>query len=209
MKLQISFDLTNLDEALAIAQQVDPFADILEIGTILLYKEGIRALDAFRSAFPNKQLFVDAKLADRAEEVMSLCCQGGANIISVLAGTSNATITKATQIARERGCQIALDLIDANSMSQSSRDAEGLGVHTVLFHRAHEEASAETLIEEWATVRGNTKLPIFVSGRIKRSNITSLLKLKPQGFIIGRAITQAQNPAQEAEYFYTLIREGQ
>ena len=61
MKLQISFDLTDLDKALDIAAQVAPYVSILEVGSLLLYKYGIQAVERFRKAFPNKTILVDAK----------------------------------------------------------------------------------------------------------------------------------------------------
>ena len=36
MKLQISFDLTDLDNAITIAKEVSPYADALEVGSLLL-----------------------------------------------------------------------------------------------------------------------------------------------------------------------------
>lgn len=205
MKLHISFDLTNLADALAIAKTVAPFGDILEVGTLLLYSEGVKAVSAFKKEFPDKKIFVDTKISDRAEEVVSLFCKSGADIISVLAGTSNETITAATQAAHQCNVKIALDLIDAYSMGQSARDAETLDVDQILFHRSHEDGHVSAILDEWDNVRGNSKLPIYASGRIQRGNIEKLLPLKPQGVIIGRAIVNAKDPAAEAQFFYELL----
>ena len=38
MKLQISFDIADLQEALTKAKQVAPLCDILEVGTILIHR---------------------------------------------------------------------------------------------------------------------------------------------------------------------------
>ena len=64
MKLQISFDFTDLNRALEIAAQIHDYADILEIGTLLVYANGITAVEQFRKAFPEKVLLTDTKIID-------------------------------------------------------------------------------------------------------------------------------------------------
>ena len=48
MKLHIAFDLFDLKECLAIAKQVEPYADRFEIGSPLLYAHGVEAIKAFK-----------------------------------------------------------------------------------------------------------------------------------------------------------------
>ena len=56
-------------------------------------------------------------------------------------------------------------------------------------------------------VRGNSQLPIFVTGRINRDTLETVFSLQPDGIIISRPITDADNPAEEAQYFYEKINE--
>ena len=60
--LQAAFDGLTLDEALRAAEAAAPYADILEIGTPLIVLEGMRAVRAFRRAFPDKTLLADIKV---------------------------------------------------------------------------------------------------------------------------------------------------
>jgi 3-keto-L-gulonate-6-phosphate decarboxylase len=53
-------------------------------------------------------------------------------------------------------------------------------------------------------IQGNTQLPIFVSNHIKRETVEKILSVKPNGIVIGRSITSASNPAQEAAFFKAL-----
>jgi len=46
-------------------------------------------------------------------------------------------------------------------------------------------------------IRGNTNLPIFIAGKIKRTNVSDVLKVKPNGIIIGTSIVGAENPQDE------------
>jgi len=205
MKLQITYDFIDLEEALNVAKNTAPYADILEIGTILLYKEGIKAVEVFRKQFPQKEIFVDAQISDKAEEIVTLFTKAGASIISVLAGTKNKTIYKAAQTAHEKGAKIALDLMDAYSMGQSSLDAKKLGVDYILFNRSHDVEAETSIVEQWESAKDNTNLPIFISGKITRSNIETILNLKPYGVVIGTAITKSNDPEKEAEWFKSLL----
>jgi 3-hexulose-6-phosphate synthase len=69
MKLQISFDLPSLDQAVAIAHTVELYCDLFEIGSLTLYTFGAKAINTFRKEFPSKTLVADAKIIDRSDEI--------------------------------------------------------------------------------------------------------------------------------------------
>ena len=206
MKLQISFELTNIDEAIAIAKDVADFADIVEVGSLLLLSQGVKAVEAFRTEFPDKILLADVKLCDRATDMINLCVDAGANFVTVLAGTDNRTILRASDTAHKRGAKISLDLVDAYSMGQSARDAKSLGADMVLFHRSHDGDDVTKLTEEWQVTRGNTQVPVFISGNITREKIEQVVTLGPDGVVVGSAIVSADKPAQEAAFFKERIK---
>ena len=70
MKLQISFDLIDLDQAIAIGSRVAQYADIIEVGTILIYHHGTDAVKRFKELFPDKIILADTKIVDRGKEVV-------------------------------------------------------------------------------------------------------------------------------------------
>lgn len=205
MKLQISYDLPSLQQALEIAKITASYADILEIGTSLLFANGIESIKAFCNQFPDKPIMVDAKVIIHSHITIPLFISAGAQYISVLAGATNASIKHATTLAHASGAKIVLDLLDSVSPGQSAVDAKILEVDTILFHRNYEAKSKEDVSELWQEVRENTSLPIFIEGGIDRSNIDSVLNLKPQGVIIGYGIIKADNPVTEAAYFKELL----
>lgn len=204
MKLIISYDFTNLSQAIEIAKKTAPAADIIEIGLPLLLAEGVTAISTFRKEFPTKPILADAKLVDRVSDVVPLLCKAGASIITVLYGTSNKVIQKATNIAHEQGAKIILDLIDTETMGQAARDAEELHVDYLLFHFPHEETSTANHLDRWDSVRGNTKLPIFISGRITEEQAKEIYKLKPSGIFVSEAITKSTDPIGTANRFKAI-----
>lgn len=102
MKLQIAFDLTDLEKALHSAAQVQEHADILEIGSLLIYRYGVHAIKRFREEFPDKSLLADLKIADRSNEAVLLCIEAGADWVTVMAGTGRNVIHTACTTAHER-----------------------------------------------------------------------------------------------------------
>jgi 3-hexulose-6-phosphate synthase len=205
MKLQISFDLPDLDKGLAIARDIADYAHIIEVGTILIHKYGVKAIEAFRQALPAKTILADTKIADRGAEAAALFAQTGVDWITVMAGTSNDVIHSTCNAAHKHNLKVMLDLIDGCSLGQSALEAKNLGVNALFFHQPHDEPESPVFLDRWDMVRGNTSLPIFVSAKIKRSNISKVLSIKPDGLVIGKGIIEAESPREEAQFFYELI----
>lgn len=205
MKLQISFDITDLDKALSIATTVAPYIDILEIGTLLIYQHGVTAIKKFKETFPNKAILADAKIADRGKEAVSLFAHAGADWITVMAGTSKNVVHSACTTAQSYGVKIMLDLLDASSAGQSALEAKTLGAHAILFHQPSDDKESLLFLDKWEMIKGNTTLPIFVSAKIKRETINEVMQVRPDGIIIGKSVIESDNPAQEVQFFRELI----
>jgi 3-hexulose-6-phosphate synthase len=205
MKLQVSFDMANLEKALEIATKIEQYVDIFELGSPLIYKNGLQAIKKFKNKFPTKNIFADVKMVDRVEKIIHVFAEEGADYISILAGTSNHTIQNASKVAHQADMKIALDLVDAYSMGQSAMDAQALDIDVIIFHGPYDSTEITDLLEEWQNVIGNTNLPVFVGGKINKDNIKKIITLKPQGIIIGEAITQTSNPEKEVAFFKSLM----
>lgn len=202
MKLQISFDSLDIDQNISLAQQVAEYADILEIGSLPIFKYGTSIVERFREEFPKKILFADTKIVDRGRDVTSIFSQAGADWVSVMAGTSREVIHGACSKAHDLGKKVLLDLIDAGAPGQEALESKSLGVDALLFHQPFDAADSLTFLEQWEMVRGNTTLPIFVSAKIDRDTIDQILAIKPNGIVVGKAIMESNDPAAEAQFFY-------
>jgi len=207
MKLQIAFDITDLDDAIEHAKKVAEHSDILEIGTLLIYNHGIRAIERFREEFPKKTLLADTKIIDRGKEAVAIMAHASADWITVMAGTGKEVIHSAATMAHQSNMKVMLDLVDSASLGQSALDAKNLGADALLFHQAYDEKDALILLDKWEMVRGNTPLPIFVSAKINRTTIFNILNIKPDGIVVGKSITDADDPKEEAAFFYDLCKQ--
>ena len=205
MKLQISFDLIDLDKAIAIGTEVAPYADIIDVGTILIYHYGINAVKRFKETFPDKIILADTKIVDRGKEITELFAQVGTDWVTVMAGTSSHVIHATTTAAHNENMKVMLDLIDSDSVGQSALEAKNLGVDALLFHQPYSEKESLIFLDKWDLIKGNTQLPIFVSAKINRENVDKIVALRPDVIIVGLSITDAENSIQEAEYFAQLV----
>jgi 3-hexulose-6-phosphate synthase len=206
MKLQVSFDIIDLDHSIAIAGQIAEFVDIFEVGTLPIYKYGVKAIETFHTHFPQKKILADAKIADRGRDATALFVNAGANWITVMAGTGKMVIHDACTAAHSFNANVLLDLLDAPSIGHSAMEAKDLGVDALLFHQPHDEKDTATIFEKWEMVKGNSDLPVHISAKIGRSNIHEIIQLKPDVIVVGSAIIMADNPALEAKYFADLIK---
>jgi len=205
MKLQISYNFTDLTQALDIARKTADYADILEIGPLLIYKEGINAIKQFKTNFPKKSIFANAKITDSAQSAISLFAQAGATFISMLAGIPQNTIKKAADEAKRLDVELVLDIIDIHNAGQFMLDAKHLGIDILLIHNPSSIIDPTELFSQWQGIQGNTQLPLYITDKINRENIHQILSLKPHGIAIGSAITKSDNPHMEAQFFKSLL----
>jgi 3-keto-L-gulonate-6-phosphate decarboxylase len=204
MKLQIPFDMQDLDKALQIGKLVENYADIFEVGTLLIYQHGVKAVSEFRRQFPKKVLLADCKIVDRSKEAVTSFAQAGANWITVMAGTAKEVIHTSCTTANNLNVKVMLDLIDSPSLGQSALEAKALGASALLFHQPYDAQESFTFLDKWDMVKGNTDLPIFVSGKISQDSIEEVLNVRPSGIIIGKSIIEAENPEVEIKYYHDL-----
>ena len=91
--LQVALDSINLDEVFQTAELIQDYVDILEIGTILLKKEGIHIIEKMKEIFPQKLIFVDTKTVDLGRIEAQVMFEAGADMMSVCSLASDATIS--------------------------------------------------------------------------------------------------------------------
>lgn len=205
MKLQIAFDQTDLEQALACAEQVQEYTDIFEVGSLLIYKYGAHAVAAFKERYPDRTILADVKLVERAKETINMFADAGADWITVMAGTKSNIIYTATQQAHELGKKVMLDLFDASSLGQSALESKNLGADALLFHPPFKDNTQLPLAEQWDMVKGNTAVPIFIAFHGPQELIVKELQtVKPAGIVLGSIVSQAENPQKTAAYFYEI-----
>lgn len=199
MKLQLALD-GSLHDSLSILDLVADQIDIAEVGTPLLFREGIGAVATIHDQFPGLTLLADLKIADAGQVEASIAFEAGCDYATVLGFVSNATVDGALQAARTFGSTIMVDLLQVPDLLTRTKELIALGCQLFCVHTAYDlHTSGATPFAELDQLRH--ALPhaaLAVAGGIGPHNLSHVLLLRPEIVIVGSAITQAADPRQAA-----------
>jgi 3-hexulose-6-phosphate synthase/6-phospho-3-hexuloisomerase len=138
--VQISLDLTSIDEALETAAiAVDAGVDWLEAGTPLILAEGLRGVERLRARFPNHPIVADLKTMDGGYLEAEMMAKAGANLVVVMGRAHEATIRRVVDAARTYGIKVMGDNLGAEDRVANARWMEGLGVDFIIHHIGYDE----------------------------------------------------------------------
>lgn len=138
--VQISLDLTNIDEALHTAQiAIESGIDWLEAGTPLILAEGLHGVRALRSAFPNHPIVADLKTMDGGYLEAEMMAKAGATHVVVMARAHVETIKVVVQAGKDFGVKVMGDNLGCEDKAAASRMMEDLGVDYIVHHTGFDE----------------------------------------------------------------------
>ena len=138
--VQISLDLTSLDDALATAAvAVDAGVDWLEAGTPLIQAHGLRAVERLRSAFPDHPIVADLKIMDGGYLETEMAARAGATHVVVMGRAHEATLRKSVEAGRKYGVKVMGDNLAAGDRVECARWLESLGVDFIVHHIGFDE----------------------------------------------------------------------
>ena len=138
--VQISLDVTSLDEALDTAAiAVEAGVDWLEAGTPLLLAEGLRAVQQLRSRFPDHPIVADLKTMDGGYLETEMMAKAGANLVVVMGRAHEATIRRVVDAGRDFGVKVMGDNLAARDRVACARRMEDLGVDFIVHHIGFDE----------------------------------------------------------------------
>jgi 3-hexulose-6-phosphate synthase len=206
MKLQVALD-GELQPSLAILRAVAPYVGIAEIGTPLIYREGMHAVRVLRQHFPQVTLLADLKIMDAGEEEAAIAFVAGADLVTVLGVTNDSTVRGAVTAARRAGKQIMVDLMRVADPVQRGRELLAMGCDYLCVHTAHDmQSSGHSPLETLTHLRH--ELPdalIAAAGGINLYTIDTIVALRPEIVVVGSAITQAADVTGTARALHARI----
>lgn len=92
----------NIPEAIELVKEVEQYIDVVEIGTPVVINEGLRAVKEIKEAFPQLKVLADLKIMDAGGYEIMKASEAGADIITVLGATDDATIKGAVEEAKNK-----------------------------------------------------------------------------------------------------------
>lgn len=139
-KVQISLDLTNLDEALATAEKAMAVGvDWLEAGTPLILAEGLRAIRGLRERFPGVPIVADLKTMDGGYLEAEMMAKAGATHVVVMARAHEETIKCVVKAGKDFGIGVMGDNLGYETMVDGAKRLEDLGCGYVIHHIGYDE----------------------------------------------------------------------
>ncbi|MFM7519823.1 MAG: orotidine 5'-phosphate decarboxylase / HUMPS family protein [Planctomycetota bacterium] len=138
--VQISLDLTNLDEALATAAMaLGAGVDWLEAGTPLILAEGLHGVRALRQAFPGVPIVADLKTMDGGYLEAEMMAKAGATHVVVMARAHEETIKCVVRAGADFGAKVMGDNMVCPDMVAGAKWLEDLGCDYVVHHVGYDE----------------------------------------------------------------------
>lgn len=138
--IQISIDVTTLDEAMDLAYSaVRVGVDWLEVGTPLILAEGLHAVKAFRTEFPETPIVADLKTMDGAGLEAEMMFKAGANMVVVMGVAHDASIIEQVKMAKHYNGKVMCDVMLCLDKAKRAREAQGMGVDYIIVHTGFDE----------------------------------------------------------------------
>jgi 3-hexulose-6-phosphate synthase/6-phospho-3-hexuloisomerase len=138
--VQISLDLTDLDEAIKTARvAIEAGVDWLEAGTPLLLAHGLNAVRTLRSTFPAHPIVADLKTMDGGYLETEMMAKAGATHVVVMARAHPETIKAVVRAGVDFDIRVMGDNLGCENKAAASRMMEDLGVHYVVHHTGFDE----------------------------------------------------------------------
>ena len=196
MILQVALDLTDIEQAISIAEKAARGgAHWLEVGTPLIKKEGMRAVELLKRRFPDRKIVADLKTMDTGALEVEMAARHGADVVSILGVADDKTILDAVDVARRYGIRVMVDLIGVKDKVKRAKELERMGVHYILVHTGiDEQVQGKTPLEDLEKVVKAVKVPVAVAGGLNLQTIPKVVELGATIIIVGGAITKAKDP---------------
>ncbi|HEY4704230.1 MAG TPA: 3-hexulose-6-phosphate synthase, partial [Thermoplasmata archaeon] len=207
--LQVALDFMHARRALQAAKEaVEGGADWIEAGTPLVKSEGVEVVRQLRRAFPDKTIVADIKTMDTGALEVEIAAKAGANVITIMGVTDDATIAEAVKAARRYGAKIMVDLMRVEDKPKRAKELERLGVDYLNMHVSiDEQMIAHTPLEELRAVCKAASIPVAVAGGLNSETVAQAIEAGASIIIVGGAIIKAERVAEAARTIKRAMKE--
>lgn len=189
--IQIALDQTELASAIEVANNVESFVDVIEVGTILAFAEGMNAVKTLRQNHPEHVLVCDMKTTDGGAILARMAFEAGSDWITVSAAAHIATIGACKKVADEFNGEIQIEIY-GNWTMEDAKAWVDLGITQAIYHRSRDAELAgvgwtEADLEKMRQL-SELGLELSITGGIVPEDIYLFEGIKAKTFIAGRAL---------------------
>jgi 3-hexulose-6-phosphate synthase len=209
MKLQLALDTPDLTHELELAGKVAAYVDLIEAGTPLLIREGIRAVRELRRRHRGRPIVADIKVIDAGEPIAELAFAAGATVVTVLGSAPDELIERVVRSAQRYDGQVMADSLSVANVPERARQLRDLGVNSLCVNRRGfkriKGLSREDRISQIAELVEQIDLPVYLAGGIDIGELSLLRELPLAGVIVGAAIAGANSPVEAAKKMRAIL----
>ena len=208
MKLQVAFDVGSFSDLIMLLEKVEDLIDIVEIGTPLIVKEGVKEIENIKNRFPEKTILADMKIMDAGELEAKIGFDVGADIVTCLGLASRKTLTGANKVASRNNGKIMVDMINHNNPICKWLEFLEMGIDYCCLHTAHDDAvtgdNSIEILEQFHKTHGGNNLA--VAGGVNPDLIQEMKLFQPEIVVVGSYITDSTEPREAVENLRRAIK---
>ena len=196
--VQISLDLTTIDEALQTAEMaLRAGVDWLEAGTPLILAEGLHGVRALRERFPETPIVADLKTMDGGYLEAQMMAGAGATHVVVMAQAHEETIKCVVKAGKDFGVGVMGDNLGYTTMVDGAKRLEDLGCDYIVHHIGYDErrgiaARGERMpspLDDLKAVVDAVKIPVQAVGGLSIQQAIECPKYGAPLVVLGAPLT--------------------
>lgn len=210
--IQVSIDVTTLEEALALARgAAQAGVDWLEVGTPLLLAEGLHAVRAFRNEFPDHPIVADLKTMDGAGLEAEMMFKAGANMTVVMGQAHDASIIEQVEMAKRYDGKVMCDVMLCPDKPGRARQAEEMGVDYIIVHTGFDERNmiaGLSPLDDLPAILAAVSIPVQAVGGLTIEQAIATLEMGAQIVVFGAPLVISGKEFKAADpNFEPIIRD--
>ena len=207
MKLQVAFDLQSSDEILNFMEKNGDLIDIIEIGTPLIIKEGLKSVLKIKKKFPKQTVLADLKIMDAGLLEAQIGFDAGADIVTVLGLASTKTLNGVKQAVVKNEKEVMVDMINHPCPENKWNELKNMEMGLCCLHTANDDSQdGETPLndlERFYNFHGGEN--IAVAGGINPDMIRKINSFHPEIVIVGGYIANSRNQRDALEEIHQAM----
>jgi 3-hexulose-6-phosphate synthase/6-phospho-3-hexuloisomerase len=208
-KLQLALDLLETDRAIDIARETIEYVDWIEVGTPLIKSEGMAAVRAIKSAFPDRTIIADMKTMDTGAIEVEMAAKSGADIVAVLGDADDSTIEDAVRSAGKYGVALMADLLSVDDPVDRAKKLVELGIDYICIHVGiDQQMKGMDTLDVLERVVNTVNVRIAVAGGLDPETAAQAATAGAEIIIVGGAITRSADAATAAGAIREAIDRG-
>jgi len=206
----LALDRPDLAGELELVAKVGRYVDLIEAGTPLLIREGIRVVREIRRRHRGRRVVADIKVIDAGEPIAELAFAAGASVVTVLGVASDEVIERVVRSAQRYDGEVMADSLGVTNLVARAKQLRQLGVNSLCLNRRGlklKRANSPEGVKQLTSLISEIELPIYLAGGIDLPELLELRQAPLAGVIVGAAIAEAPSPVEAARQMRRAIDE--